>query len=132
MGSASRYICRACGTHFTARHGGGFMFDLLHCDSCGAPKSVSHEELGEIHLGFIKGLSGPYAIARSQMDRRIQAEYPGKPLTRDEYHSAAEATLDACACGGRFAYDAPARCPGCRSTADSWDLDPTGSTMFID
>ena len=81
MGSATSYICRTCGTHFMARDGGGFMFDLLHCDTCGATKSVSHEELGDIHLGFVKGLPGPYAVARAGMDRRIQAEYPGRTLT---------------------------------------------------
>ena len=108
------------------------MFDLLHCDMCGATKSVSHQELGEIHLGFVKGLPGPYAVARAAMDRRIQREYPGEPLTRDEYHAAAETTLGACACGGHFTYDAPARCPGCRSTKDQWDEDPHGVSMCID
>jgi hypothetical protein len=32
-------------------------------------------------------------------------------LSRDEYHAAAEATLDPCACRGQFRHDAPARCP---------------------
>jgi len=132
MGSASSFICRTCGAHFMARDGGGFMFDLLHCDTCGATRSVSHQDLGDIHLGFVKGLPGPYAVARAAMDRRIQAEYPGRALTRHEYHAAAEATLGACACGGTFSYDAPARCPGCRSTQDQWDEDPTGVSMCID
>jgi hypothetical protein len=132
MGSASSYICRACGAHFMARDGGGFMFDLLRCDTCGKTRSVSHEELGDIHLGFVKGLPGPYAVSRAAMDRRIQREYPGEPLTRGEYHAAAEATLDGCACGGRFTYDAPARCPECRSTQDRWDEDPDGPMVFID
>jgi hypothetical protein len=132
MGSASSYICRTCGTHFIARDGGGFLFDLLHCDACGATRSVSHQELGDIHLGFVKGLPGPYAVARAAMDRRIQAEYPGRTLTRDEYHAAAEATLEPCPCGGTFTYDAPARCPGCRSTEAHWDQDPSGPMMFID
>ena len=132
MGSAESYICRTCGTHFMARDGGGFMFDLLHCDTCGATTSGSHQELGDIHLGFVKGLPGPYAVARAAMDRRIQAEYPGRTLTRDEYHAAAEATLEACTCGGTFRYGAPARCPGCRSTDDQWDEDPDGARMFID
>ncbi|MDP2349696.1 MAG: hypothetical protein Q8M74_00890 [Chloroflexota bacterium] len=115
-----------------SRTGGGFFFDLLHCDACGMTKSVRHEELGDIHLGFVKGLSGPYAVARADMDRRIQAEYPGKPISRDEYHAAAEATLEPCACGGRFGYDAPGRCPGCRSTHDQWDQDPGGRSMHYD
>jgi len=132
MGSASSFICRACGTHFMAMDGGGFMFDLLHCDTCGTTKSVSHQELGDIHLGFVKGLPGPYALARAGMDRRIQAEYPGRMLTRDEYHAEAEATLGRCGCGGTFRYDAPARCPGCRSTAEHWDEDSNGVMMCID
>lgn len=132
MGSASGYICRTCGTHFMAKSGGGFFFDLLHCDTCGATRSVGHQELGDIHLGFVKGLPGPYAVARAAMDRRIQAEYPGKTLTRDEYHAAAEAAVDSCTCGGHFRYDAPARCPGCRSTQDQWDGDPTGPMVCVD
>ncbi len=132
MGSASSYICKACGAHFMARSGGGFFFDMLHCDTCGKDRSVSHQDLGDVHLGFVKGLPGPYAVARAAMDRRIQREYQGKPLTRDEYHAAAEATLEACACGGRFTYDAPARCPECRSTHDQWDEDPHGSGIHYD
>ena len=132
MGSASGYICRTCGSHFTARSGGGFFFDLLHCDACGSTRNVGHEDLGDIHLRFVKGLPGPYAVSRMEMDRRIQREYPGEPLTRDEYHAAAEATLGPCSCGGRFRYDAPARCPGCRSTAEQWDRDPEAGRMFYD
>ncbi len=132
MGSISSHICRACGTRFTARGGGGFFFDLLHCDRCGATRSIGHQELGDVHLGFVKGLPGPYALARAGIDRRIRETYEGKPLTRDEYHAAAEATLDACPCGGRLTYGAPARCPGCRSTPEQWDEDPDGAQIFYD
>jgi hypothetical protein len=132
MGSMTSYICRTCGTHFMANEGGGFFFDLLRCDTCGKTRSVSHQDLGDIHLGFVKGLPGPYAVARAGMDREIRATYPGRPLTRDEYHAAAEATLDACACGGRFSYHAPARCPHCRSTRELWDEDPRGAHVFYD
>ena len=132
MGSVSSYICRACGAHFMSRDGGGFFFDMLHCDTCGATKEVGHRELGDVHLGFVKGLPGPYAVARAAMDRRIQREYKGQPLTRDEYHAAAQATLGDCACGGRFRYDAPGRCPECRATDDQWDVDPHGSHIFYD
>jgi hypothetical protein len=81
------------------RDGGGFFFDLLHCDACGKAANVGHQELGDIHLRFVKGLGHPYAVARAAMDRRIQREYPGEPLSRAEYHAAAEATLDPCPCG---------------------------------
>jgi len=130
VGTSSGYICKSCGTRFSAREGGGFFFDLLHCDRCGKAASVGHEELGDIHLRFVKGLRVPYALARAAMDRRIQQEYPGEPLSRDGYHAASEATLDPCPCGGRFSYDAPPRCPTCASTRETWD--PTGSTMHYD
>lgn len=132
MGSATGYICRACGARFSARSGGGFVFDLLHCDTCGRTQSIGHQELGDIHLRFVKGLPGPYAVSRTEMDRRIQREYAGTPLTPDQYHAAAEGTLDPCSCGGRFRYEAPARCPGCRSTSEQWDPDPRASRVFYD
>ena len=114
------------------QEGGGFFFDELHCDACGRVTSVSHEDLGDIHLRYVKGLDMPYAMVRDEMDRRIQQEYPGDPLSRDEYHAAAEATLDPCACGGRYRYDAPPRCPTCRSTREMWDQDDTGGFVIYD
>ena len=111
------------------RIGGGFFFDLLHCDTCGKAQSVSHEELGEIHLGFVKGLPGPYAVARAAMDRR-SGGLPGQGAHQDAYHAAAEAT-STCDCDGRFTYDAPARCPGCRSTEEAWDEDPAGGRCSL-
>jgi hypothetical protein len=132
MGSQSGHVCRTCGTRFTVNDGGGFFFDLLHCDTCGDARSVGHEELGDIHLGSVKGLPGPYAVSRAGSDRRIQREYPGAPLSRAEYHAAAEATLDPCACGGRYRYEAPARCPGCRSTHRQWDVDPDAGMALYD
>ncbi len=132
MGSAAGHICKVCGSQVWARSGGGFFFDLLHCDTCGRDQNVTHQELGDIHLGFVKGLPGPYAVARSKMDSQIQREFEGTTLTREEYHAAAEATLDPCPCGGRFRYDAPARCPECRSTAERWDRDPSMGYMSYD
>lgn len=132
MGSASGFICKACGARFTVSSGGGFYFDMLHCDICGASRSVGHRELGDIHLRFVKGLPGPYAVVRSKMDRQIQREYPGDPIGREEYHAAAEATLEPCACGGIFRYDAAPRCPECRSLPEQWAHDPKGRTMVYD
>jgi hypothetical protein len=71
-------------------------------------------------------------VARMQMDREIQEHYPGPALTRDEYQVAAEATLEPCACGGRFRYAAPAPCPGCRSDAAHWEPDPSAPHVFYD
>ena len=132
MGSSTGHICRSCGTTFIVRTGGGFYFDQLHCDRCGATRGVKHEDMGEIHLRFIKGLPGPYTVSRAKMDRRIQLEYPGEPLDRDGYHAAVEATLEPCACGGRFRYGAPPRCPTCRSTREMWDQDPKAGRALYD
>jgi hypothetical protein len=132
MGSIDGRICGTCGERFMVRDGGGFFFDVLHCDECGRPSSVSHEKLGDIHLRFVKGLRTPYAIARAGFDRAIQAGDPGEPLTREAYHAAAEATLGRCDCGGTFANDAPSRCPGCRSTSESWTDDPDAPAIFVD
>jgi hypothetical protein len=93
---------------------------------------VAHRDLGDIHLGFVKGLGRPYAVARAQMDRRIQEEFQGEPLSRIDYRSAVEGTLDACSCGGRFRYDAPTRCPSCRSTSEMWRDAQVASVGFID
>lgn len=132
MGSRTGNVCRDCGTRFLVTEGGGFFFDELHCEACGGTRGISHQELGDLHLAFVKGLPGPYAMARMELDRRIKAEYPGAPLSRDEYHAAAEATLERCGCGGRYRYDAPARCPTCRSTQDRWDPDPSAGGMHYD
>lgn len=132
MGTTMGHFCKRCGTSFSASDGGGFFFDRLHCDRCGTTVDVGHEDLGDIHLRFVKGLTVPYALARAQMDRRIQQEYPGEPLSRDGYHAAAEATLDPCACGGRFRYDAQARCPTCASTSEMWDPNRTRPTVHYD
>ncbi len=114
------------------RNGGGFFFDLLHCDACGESKGISHESLGDIHLRFIKGLLRPYAVARAAMNERIRQEFQGEPLDRVGYHEAAELTLEPCACGGHFRYDAPARCPKCRSTSENWVRDRAARGMHYD
>ena len=76
MGSATGYQCQACGTRLQACDGGGFFFDLVHCDRCGAATSVEHRDMGNVHLAFIKGLTTPYAIVRAEMDGEIQRTFP--------------------------------------------------------
>lgn len=132
MGSAMSYRCLACGTDFRIFSGGGFFFDRLQCDACGSSRSVSHEEMGDIHLAFVKGLPGPYAVSRRNLDQHIKETFQGPALDRDAYHAAVEASLEPCICGGRFRYDAPARCPGCRSTQEQWDADDRMPVMLYD
>ena len=39
MGSSYTARCKACGEVFTASSGGGFNFQLLHCDTCGKERA---------------------------------------------------------------------------------------------
>ncbi|MEI6499809.1 MAG: hypothetical protein WCP21_02155 [Armatimonadota bacterium] len=130
MGSQSGAICNQCETHFTVNDGGGFFFHLLRCDTCGAGKSISFEEIGEPHLRYLKGLKVPYCMATDEHDRKVRETYKGKPMTRDEYHAAVEELCGKCDCGGQFRLDAPARCPRCRS--ENHRQDPEGGFICYD
>jgi rubrerythrin len=130
MGSGTGYQCRTCGTRFEAEEGGGFFFDLLHCDGCGRADSVAHSEMGDVHLAYVKGLKTPYAIARAEMDREIQQTHQGQPIDEAAYHAAVERQVPVCACGGTFTYAARPRCPRCGSTEEQWA--PTGEHVFYD
>ena len=115
MGRQYDAKCKKCGKKFTVRDGGGFIFHLLHCDKCGREKSISFDEIGEPHLRYIKGLDIPYCIATSKHDEDIQKNYPGEPLSEEEYNKAVEKKAGKCDCGGRFRFDALPRCPKCGS-----------------
>lgn len=106
------------------------MFHLLHCNKCGKEKSIGFGELGEIHLRYLKGLPGPYAVATSDHDRNIRENYPGQPLTEDKYNLEIEKLAGRCECNGMFKLDASARCPSCKSK--SFTTDPNGHGTFYD
>ena len=101
MGSRTGYDCESCGTSFAVDSGGGFMFDQLDCDTCGKVWSIGHRDMGDLHLGFIKGLDRPYAIARAAGDARIQREWPGPVVSREDDYAGVEAMAPVCECGGR-------------------------------
>ncbi len=128
MGHGSSAVCKNCGTSFEANEGGGFFFHLLHCDQCGRERAVRFEKLGMLHERYIKGLSVPYCIASSASDAAIRARDDIQPLTEIEYRAAVEKKQRKCGCGGRFRFDAPPRCPKCRST--EWE--PTGGFCCYD
>ncbi|MFH1743624.1 MAG: hypothetical protein ABIH23_31860 [bacterium] len=116
MGHTCDAKCLKCGEEFSVNEGGGFSFHLLHCDRCGKEKDVTFEELGEIHLQYIKGLPGPYCMATSERDRAIQEEYEGEAITEEEYHAEVENIAGVHEeCGGQFRFEAPPRCPKCGS-----------------
>ena len=130
MGMCYAATCDACGTHFTVSNGGGFFFHLLHCDTCGAEKSIGFDEIGEPHQRYLRGLRGPYCMASAEHDRRVREAYRGEPMTEEDYHAAVEELCGTCDCGGQFRFDALARCPRCRSSAHQ--RDPKGSLTFYD
>jgi hypothetical protein len=121
MGATYNVKCKQCGHKFNVNSGGGFFFHILHCDLCGEDKSIRFEEIGEPHLRYIKGLPGPYCVASSGQDQYIKDNYPGEPMSEGEYHAAVEQIAGACECGGSYKFDAPPRCPKCRSTELEYD-----------
>ena len=121
MGQTYGAICNACGHHFEAHDGGGFFFHMLHCDTCGKEKSISFDKLGDAHLRYLKGLEGPYSETTRSFDQSVQKHYPDPPLTEEEYRAIVEEIAGDHSCGGHFCFDAPTRCPKCRSTDIRYD-----------
>ena len=130
MGMQCDATCQKCGHAFPVCDGGGFSFHLLRCDTCGKEKSVDFASLGELHGRYLKGLSGPYSIATRARDEHLRAGTPGPPISEEEYHAAVEAFLGKHRCGGRFRFDAPPRCPKCRSIDIKYD--EGGPTIMYD
>lgn len=126
MGEETSHVCRGCGTKFTVWEGGSRKVDVLFCDVCGAMTDVFFADLGDLYLRYYPK---PYLSADPGP---IPEDIPGKPLGPYEFHAAVEGTLGPCACGGRFRYAAPPRCPGCRSTEEMWDVDPEGEIVIHD
>jgi hypothetical protein len=116
MGHSFKATCKECGSQFFGSECGGIFFHLLRCDRCGEGKSIGFEEIGEPHQQYLKGLRGPYCMASSEADEIVRESYPGEPITEEQYHQAVELLAGNCECGGRFAFDAPLRCPQCRSS----------------
>ena len=124
MGQAFQAVCGSCQHTFPASEGGGFSFDALRCDRCGDDTAVAHKDVWDSYLAMLKG--GNYALP--EPDGADGRTYPGEPITHDEYRHRVEEKAGACPCGGRFTFDAPMRCPVCRSP-DVAD-DGTRAIMF--
>jgi hypothetical protein len=123
-------VCGACRTNFSVNEGGGFTFHLLHCERCGGEATVGFAELGQVHQRYVAGLDTPYCVATRDRDKAIQMSFTGEPLNEDDYHEAVEATAGRCGCGGRFTFDASARCPECGSS--SYEEQPGGEFACYD
>ena len=121
MGSQYEAKCIKCSHLCTISDGGGFTFHLIHCDKCGQEKSVPFDEIGELHLRYLKGLNVPYSMATREYDESVQKNYEGKPVSEEEYETGVEDMLEKCCCGGSFRFKAFPRCPKCGSDELEWD-----------
>jgi len=116
MGDQFRATCLDCRKKFTVSSGGGFSFHLVRCDKCGKTKDMGFDELGELHLRYLKGLPGPYSVATAGHDESVRLNAPVEPISEDEYHAGVDDLAGECRCGGKYSLDAPPRCPRCHST----------------
>src|SRR3954471_23916246 len=130
MGMASGARCRACDHRLQINEGGGFTFHVLRCDRCGETRPVTFDELGLIHLRYLKGLPGPYSVATAEHDQHVKDTFTGKPLSERGYHTAVQKYAGRHSCGGAFKFRAPPRCPKCHSVALAED--PSGGVIMYD
>ena len=115
MGHRNMAKCKTCGHDFVVDHGGGFFFHLLRCDSCSRTKSLDFEEIGELHLQYLKSSDMPYSIAGQEQWENVRENYQGKALPEGDYRKAVEKLAGKCKCGGNFSFNAKPRCPKCKS-----------------
>ncbi len=102
MGSETGQICRDCGHRFRSMDGPGMLFAVLRCETCGAEVSVSMEEAGE-RFDY-----------DGERDALFDRGYPGSMMDIATRKHSAE-------CSGRCTFDAPVRCPACKSTRLEFD-----------
>jgi hypothetical protein len=117
MGELYAATCLDCSHQFTDSEGGGFQFGLVHCESCGQSKSISHEKVeGVAHRLFRMMKEQAHALGQPFDDYANQAPlHVLAPKAEAEYQRAVEATVGRCSCGGRLVTTTPTRCPQCKS-----------------
>jgi len=128
MGQIRAAQCNACGARFNLDSGGGFLFHLLRCNHCGESSIVNVEQLGELHIRYLKGCAGFSALPPIECDASDLSDFEGEPISEEDYRAAVEERAGTCGCGGRFRFDAPPRCPECRST----DIAEGEVMMYLD
>jgi hypothetical protein len=116
MGSEVAATCRDCRAQFTVSHGGGFRFHQLRCERCGQATTIGFDELGDLHVRYLKGSERPYTVTFEAEHRHVRDHVDVEPLSSEEYFVAVELAAGDCDCGGALSFDAPARCPTCGST----------------
>lgn len=123
MGGKFQATCEECGFEFYFRDGGGFFFYELRCDRCRRLKTVTHDELGDLHQRHLEEVQGLARAGRTVGDQtNADGSSPG-PLTSEAYLEARKAYFDAVEefagvhedCGGQFRFGLIPRCPKCKS-----------------
>jgi hypothetical protein len=115
LGSSSAAQCLDCKGQFTVDHGGGFRFHQLRCVRCGQATTIGFDELGDLHVRYLKGSERPYTLVFEGEHRYVREHVDVEPLSSEEYYAAVAAAAGNCDCGGTLSFDAPARCPKCGS-----------------
>jgi hypothetical protein len=113
MGRMFEAKCTSCQHSFNACDGGTASAESLRCTQCSESQNVEYAEIPDTFLGFLKGLQ----TSMPELNGADWRTFDGPPITEDEYRRAVEVKAGNCACGGRFAFDMPVRCPACRSDA---------------
>jgi hypothetical protein len=116
MGQLFQAKCNECGQEFRVSQGGGFTFHVVRCEDCGETKSIGFEELGELHVRYLKSQTVPYSIATAEVDDLARKLSSGPPITEEEYNAGVESAAGHCRCGGKYTLGASPRCPKCGST----------------
>jgi hypothetical protein len=154
MGSTYEAKCLQCGEKFYVNKGGGFNFYLLHCDACGAEKTVTatSETVWEPSVATSETAPKPLIGSRDTVSTRsFWARFRRKQTFRGKttptssgkktghitsggskhygYGFVNKAKVEQIAgtcprCGGSFKFDAPARCPTCKSAEIECDSKP--------
>jgi predicted Zn-ribbon and HTH transcriptional regulator len=114
MGSSSAARCPDCAYQFTVSDGGGFTFHQLRCASCGRAKNIGFDELGDLHLRYLKGSATPYSVAFANEHQYVREHLDIESISSEDYYAGVEAAAT-CDCGGALSFSAPPRCPKCGS-----------------
>jgi len=104
MGQMVNPKCRACGHEWAGELlGGTMLMGVYRCTKCPETREVTIVELSAAGLD-----DAPWSLPARKADH----------------------VLGRCACGGRFRYDAPVRCPECHS--DDVDVEGDSGVILVD
>jgi hypothetical protein len=107
MGS---YRCFDCDSVFYHESGGGFGFHSLDCDKCGKHKLLDFSKLRDIQRRHFH--KHPAGCGTTWL--YVREVNLGN--NQDTYYTEVERAAGNCECEGKYRFNAPTRCPKCKST----------------